>query len=132
MAHYVKVTQGVFDAVKLLLKSGAKYDDIKKYFNIGKDIIGYINHSETYEEYKHALYEKNHKNRVTKEQVAAIKAKEAAKAEEPPVQKTQVVIPYHVIEKLDKTNEYLKAISNKLAFIVDELCGVKTNAEQDH
>ena len=110
MAHYVKVTQGVFDAVKLLLKSGAKYDDIKKYFNIGKDIIGYINHSESYEEYKHVLYEKNHKNRVNKEQVAAIKAKEAAKSEEPPVQKTQVVIPYHVIEKLDKTNEYLKAI----------------------
>ena len=127
MARYVKVTPGVFDAIKLLLKNGAKYDEIKKYFNISKEIIGYINHSETYEEYKHAVYEKNNRR---KEQVAAIKAKEAAKTEEQPAQKTQVIVPYHVMERLDKTNEYLRVISNKLAFIVDELCGVKTNAKQ--
>ena len=130
----VKVTKGIFDAVKLLLASGAKYAEIMKYFNLSKATISYINHAESHEEYLIALQVHNERNRKA---VAAIKAKEKEQTENPVSEKAvsqvvQVQLPYTLTQEMKRQNALLEGISNKLAFIVQELCGVKVNAESDN
>lgn len=135
MAGNIKVTKGVFDAVKLLLQSGATASEIKKYFNICGDVVGWIRHAETYEEYTNANYERNQR-RIEKRQKAAvaIKAKEqqAEQRTEHPAQDVKqtvmVQLPYILTQEIKRQNELLEAISNKLAFIVQDLYGGKTDA----
>lgn len=134
-----KVTQGIFDAVKLLLSNGATFNEIKKYFDISNPTISVINHSETIEDYFNAL-QTQAERKAKRRRVAAIKAKENGQEEEhrpePQViehrQTVTVQATWQMTQEMQKTNELLKQISNKLAFIVDELCGVKSNAESDN
>ena len=136
----LKVTRGIFDAAKLLMENGANNTEIAKYLNVSKDVVSFIRKAETYEEYQTIMYE--YSQRVRKRAIEAKKqeqAKEVPQQTPPPqiVEHTQTVTvkaTWEMMQEMKKTNELLKAISNKLAFIVDELCGVKggTNAESDH
>lgn len=148
-----KVTKGIFDAVKLLLENGATYSEISKYMKISTYLVTIINRSETYEEYLDNVYELSCKKNEARKaariaakkaaEKAAEKAKVPEKKEEPkqeePIRETAAPeAPTHVVEhkqtvvvqatwamtqEMQKTNKLLECISNKLAFIVDELCG---------
>lgn len=135
----MKVTKGVFDAVKLLLQSGATASEIKKYFDICGDVVAWIRQAETYEEYINANYERNQR-RIENRKKAAIAAKsKEQQAEQKTEQRTEqpaqdvkqtvmVQLPYILTQEIKRQNELLEAISNKLAFIVQDLYGGKTDA----
>ena len=133
----IKVTQSVFNAVKTLLKGGASVTECAKYMKIGMNSAYIIRNSDSYEEYLNARYALSMKNKQAKAE--AQKAKEVPKAEpkaEPQVepqtveQKQTIVVQasHYMLEEQKKTNELLTLISNKLAFIIDELVGVKPGA----
>lgn len=129
----LKVTKGIFDAAKLLMGNGANNTEVAKYLKVSTDVVSFIRRAETYEEYQAIMYEYSQN---MKKRAAAIKAKETPKEEPPQIvehrQTVTVQATWQMTQEMQKTNELLKQISNKLAFIVDELCGVKTDAEPDN
>ena len=153
---YTKVTETLFDAVKLLIKGGAKNAECAKYMNISTATVSVIRNSETYLEYKQNMHAISGSERKRKQkQAAAIAAKAKAEAEaqeqakqaqeqakkqeetpqEMPQSKTvehkynvTIQATHYMEEQQKRTNELLTIISNKLAFIVDELTGVRTGA----
>lgn len=140
MANYNKITESKYKAVKLLLKSGATVKEAAEYMDISEITVYSIRNTEDYTEYLSIAAEKALQR---KKQIAAMKAKEEPKAE--PAEEPKGVVPVQTVKQmvvvqlshetrmeLQKTNQLLTQISNKLAFIVDELCGVKVDAKQDH
>ena len=138
--YHKKITQGMFEAVKICLQSGNSVAQTAKFMKLSNDVVAMIRDAENLDEYRAAMYAKGQRR---KEQVAAIKAKEAKKAEEPkepeaPAQvvehKTTVVVQatHYMESELKKHTELLTQISSKLAAIIDDLYGVKADAEQDH
>ena len=134
----LKVTKGIYDAAKLLIENGANNTEVAKYLKVSTDVVSFIRRSETYEEYQTIMYEYSLKMR---QRAAAIKAKEEPKEEPKPETPPQIVehrqtvtvqATWQMTQEMQKTNELLKQISNKLAYIVDELCGVKADAKPDH
>ena len=126
-----KVTQGVFDAVKILFQSNGNAAEIARFMKLSNDVVYMIRDAETLEEYRALMYAKCEKRKKNK-QVAAIKAKESeTKAEPQKVVETktvQVQASHYMCEEQRKTNELLTLINQKLAFIVFELTGVKQDA----
>ena len=136
-----KVTESTWKAIKTLLKGGATYKEICEYMNIASSTVSQIKSSETYEEYKHKVYLTSGYYRKKMAAIEAAKQKEEkkkAKEEdekvvpvvEPQETKTQVVehrqtiqitATHYMMEELKKANELLTLLSNKLAFVVDEL-----------
>ena len=130
-----KVTQGVFDAVKICLESGNSVSETAKFMKMAWDTVQLIRDAETLEEYKASAYERTKKFK----QVAAIIAKQNTKQEVKQEEKTEVkpeepvknptVIKieatHYMMQELQKTNELLTGISAKLAQIVSDLYGVK-------
>ena len=127
-----KVTQKIYDAVKVLFESGATYKEVADFFKFSVATANSIKASETYEEYKQIAIARSGK-------VRAIKAKEKAKEEEqkqeeqrkqeaqkksepkPDETRGTIQIPFYITQEIRKQNELLTQISNKLAFIVEAL-----------
>ena len=112
-----KVTEGIFNAVKLLTNGGASVDEIAEYLSISPATVSRIRSSQNMDEYKNAAI------------AAYMNYRHKTKKPEPPaVEETPKVSGMsgnyqmnRVIELLKAQNETLTLISNKLAFIVDEL-----------
>lgn len=126
MANWNKLTEGQYKAIKTLLRGGATQKEAAEYMQVSASTVCDINQSETFEEYQNMKAEKY----LASKQVAAIKAKE--KADEKPQevvkevrQTVTIQATHYMMQKLEETNSLLKLISNKLAFIVDELCGTE-------
>jgi hypothetical protein len=132
MANWNKLTEGQFKAIKTLLRGGATQKEAAEYMQVSTNTAFWVAKAETFEEYQHMNAERH----LEHKRVAAIKAKEAEKtaAQATPAQPAapQVVeyrqnvtiqATHYMMQKLEETNSLLKLISNKLAFIVDELCG---------
>lgn len=132
-----KVTINVFNAVKILFENGAKSGEVGKYMKLSPDVVSMIRKSETYEEYRNLMYTKSssyrkrmaaikakeQKAKEVAEEVGAIPASELIK-EEPKEERKQMIMlqaSHQLLEEFRKQNELLTLISNKLAFIVDEL-----------
>ena len=127
-----KMTENKFTAIKLLLKSGATQKEAAEYLDVSLATVYRVHTAETFEEYKNALA-------VTARAMAAKRKdnKPAGRAatETPgnapkqPVQTIEaqhpatVQLPFYVMEQLRKTNELLTGISQKLAYIVEDLYG---------
>ena len=124
-----KVTQGIFDAVKICLNSGNNISETATFMKMSWNVVSMISKSETLEEYKAAMYEYNSRKQTQKK---AIMAKEKEKTEATQVvehRQTVTVQATHYMEtELRKQTELLTVISNKLAAIIDDLYGVKGNA----
>lgn len=126
----MKVTKGIFKAIKILLDSGESQTNCAEQFDLSRQTMRLINMSETYEEYKHNSIVNSTQY---KKKMAAIKAKdnEAFERDEPTQQVAnykptiQIQATHYMMEELRKQNELLAGISNKLAFIVEELTGKK-------
>lgn len=139
MAYQKKVTQSKFNAVKTLLKGGATVREVMEYLELSDNTVYLIKQAETLVEYENMIAEKALRDK----QRAAIKAKEREQAAQPqaqpqdkPVevvkevrQTVTVQATHFMMEEMRKTNELLTCISAKLAFIVDELCGVPQKKE---
>ena len=98
-----KVTEKMFKAIKLLLKSGETTVGIAEYMGISDSTVSNIKNSETYEEYRHKVYvssgayrkkmaamkakeEKEKKAKEVAEEVGAVPASELKKEEQPATQ----------------------------------------------
>ena len=143
MAGKVKVTIGIFMAIKSLLKDGATRKECCEYFGLNDATIGHIKNSETYEEYKHKVYTtsptyrkkmaaikaKEEKAKEVAKQVNAVPASELVKEEKKEVKEERQTIvvqaSHYMLEEQKKTNELLTLISNKLAMIITDLYGGK-------
>lgn len=133
----IKVDERLWWAVKTLIKGGSTNKDAAEYFEISVNTVSRIAASETYDEYKqmiaaaHAQYRKP-KMRLPEKPVEKQPEKTTEESEEPKPQviehKQSITIQatHYMMTELQKTNELLTGISAKLAFIVDELCGVKS------
>lgn len=135
MANWNKLTERQFNAIKTLLKGGATQAEAAEYMRVSHNTAFWVNKAENYEEYMQMQAERALKQK----RVAAIKAK-GEPQEKPQEIKQQTPAPqivehrqtvtvqatHYMAQEMQKTNELLKQISAKLAFIVDELCGVKT------
>lgn len=141
------VDQKMFDCVKILLQSGATYNEIKKYTGLCNDAIARIKSAENWTEYQNIMADMRAKWKQKYARKAAAQeaeAKKAAKEKEPepepelkPVQQTvehrqnvTIQTTYYVSQKLDAIQELLKALNAKLAFVVDELVGIPVKKEE--
>lgn len=140
-----KITKSIYDCVKLLTKGGATIKECADYLKIGESTVSRIRQSESYEDYKSAAKaaffgyskkkaEQEEQKKVEDEQK---KQEELKKQEEnelknrlnaspfqpvqPVVQTVQVQATHYMMEELRKMNQTLTLISNKLAFIVEQL-----------
>lgn len=140
------IDKKMFDCIKILLEGKASYTEIQDFTNVGRTTISRIAHSESWEDYEQqmaamrAAWHCRVAEKKAAEQAAADRAREekekAAKAAAEAVKavpaaslvpqpKTDPVYGANrICELLTHQNELLKVISNKLAFIVDELTGV--------
>lgn len=139
MANWDKMTESKFRAVKLLLNGGASVKEAAEYMQMSTATVYIIKNAENIDEYNAIRTARDSKRK----QAAAINAKKDEPKPAPetaPAPVKQVMNPtvikveatHYMMQELQKTNELLTAISAKLAFIVDELCGVKPNAKQDY
>ena len=129
----LKVTEEVFETVKLLCKGGASIDKCASITGLSHATITYIKRANTYEEYKDIVYKNSsgYKNKLKKEEEAkAIKEKEATvpKEEEAPTphvvehhQTVTIVADQYMAEQLKKQTELLTLINNKLTLIAEDL-----------
>lgn len=141
--YKVKITMNVFIAIKTLLENGASLKECAKYMKISYATAKYIKAAENYDEYKAILADisARRKEREKKEREAKKPAAEPApklpEKQEPQVQVVEhrqtvmVQATWQMMQEMQKTNKLLECISNKLAFIVDELCGTKGGKEVD-
>ena len=123
MAKYKQMTQSRFNCAKRLIQSGATVEEICDYMAMGSSTVARIRAAESLEEYKNMTYVA----------VRAARASEKEKEPEPAPQVQEVihkheqsvtlVANHYMAEELRKQTELLTLISNKLAFIVDELTG---------
>ena len=144
MAGKIKVTKGVFEAIKTLTKGGASIDECVEYMGVSHATVSRIRAAENYEDFQQsrrlaAIAVK--RERELKEQQEQQKKEREKPAEKPveqpahiahisqPVQpqviehrQTVTVQATHfMMEEMRQQNELLKAISNKLAYIVEQL-----------
>lgn len=125
MATPRKVTPGIFAAAKRLQASGASLNEVCEYFNLSDRTVYRIFNNETFEDYNADTWEK-------RQQAKAIAVKE--KEPEPAVQVVRheheqsvtIIANHYMAEELKTQSRLLELISNKLAFIVDELTGTNT------
>lgn len=124
-----KVTESMFGAVKLMLRGGATLKECADYMQISTGTVNVIKASETFDEYCHNMLIRSRKAKGK----WPAKKPEENKPEQKPEQKPEPVqtvkheqtivvqASHFMLEEQKKTNELLTLISNKLAFIVDEL-----------
>ena len=127
----VKITEKLFKAVKIMLEGGATYEEVKDYLGVSLQTCARIKHSENYADYKNILAAMAVKNKGYKQAKANPKPVEEKPVEKPveenPVQVVEhrqnvtIQATHYMMQEMQKTNELLKEISNKLAFIVEQL-----------
>lgn len=142
------VTKARFDCVKTLLKSDTPISDISEYLTMSRQTIRRIKSVETYEEYKNETWRQTAAAKAKKaeerkrERERYEKEKETVHAEfekvgqpvtsaavqvpklqqpSPQPQSVTIVANHYMAEELRKQTELLKLISNKLAYIVEQL-----------
>lgn len=128
MAKFPPITEKTFNAVKILLKGGAKAAEISDYLGISRSSIDRIKASETFEEFlearraaafmaKKAAEEKLKEEKQKEEEPAGGTSEQVIRKE----QSVTIIANHYMAEELRKQTELLTLISNKLAFIVEQL-----------
>lgn len=122
------VTEEMFGMVKALVAGGARNVDIIKYTGLSDLTIGRIRHAKDMEAYRAVVAESKRKTREKKEKAEEVKAEEKKEYAKPVAEDTVIpvaqVSAYQVnrlIEKVSEQNEFLKLISAKMVYIVEQL-----------
>ena len=126
-----KVTESLFYAAKALINAGAPYKEVTKYFNISDATCKLIKGAENFNEYKNMIAAACAKNRARKAKKEEAKEKKEVvldKVEtDPPVQVVEhrqsvtIQATHFMMQEMQETNKLLKEISNKVAFLVEQL-----------
>lgn len=118
MAKGVPVTESVFKAIKLMLAGGATQKEISELLKVGASVVSTAKKAETFEEYKELM----------NNTFSARKKAQQKEPTAPPVpqviehrQTIQVQATHYLTEELREIKELLKGMSNKIAFIVEDL-----------
>ena len=132
MKSTAKIDAKKFKAIKILLEAGSTYREAAEYMEISLSTVGRIAATDTYEEYQQltrSSYYAIKKAAEEKKKAAA----EPEKAEKPEPEQGvkapggtlsnsyQINRMYEMMKQMTET---MVLISNKLAYIVDDLCGV--------
>lgn len=120
-----RITEDEFNKVKLLQHMNALTKrQIAEIVGRSYEALKRVFETDSYEEYLKMRYE-NSKERNVKRPLDKQPAPQGTI--QPPVNPTVVRVEatHYMMQELQKTNELLTAISRKLAFVVDELCGTK-------
>lgn len=131
-----KVDERMWWAVKTLLKGGSTLTDASEYFMLSVNTCSRIKQSESYEDYKQALAAMHAAYRKQKSKLPEKQEEKKEEAENKPQviehrQSVTIQATHYMMTEMQKTNELLTAISAKLAFIVDELCGTKGGSDHE-
>lgn len=127
-----KVTPQIFNTVKTLLNSSVPVSQICDMLKLSSGVVYWIKGSDDLQAYKRKVLEQKARSNEKKQW------KEAKKEELPPEPAPQVVehrqtvtiqATNYMMEEMRKTNELLTVISNKLAYIVEDLYGSKKTEE---
>ena len=141
-----KVTNTLYDCVKLMLNGKGSVEEIAEYLSISKATVYRISKAQTFQEYKDNmsanLYMRQKAMKAKAEAEAKAKAEAETEVKTPAVAAQAVQQPAQLLltdmqmkggvlsanyqmnrmyDAMTKQNELLTLISNKLAFIVDEL-----------
>ena len=129
----LRVTQGIFNAVKTLQKGGATNKECADYMHISSATVSMIRNSEDYTEYKNKMVELSASHREKRKMESDANGKGIAQpknVDQIPTGEGKIVehrqtvtiqATHYMEQELRKTNELLTQISAKLAFFVDEL-----------
>lgn len=125
MANYNKMTESKYTALKILLNGGATVKEAAQYMQVSTAVVYAVKNTADFAEYcqnsaeRDARRKQNAAIRIKAEQAA----KEATKEPErqPGTAMTSTYQMNRVYEALKTQNEFLKLISEKLAFIVEQL-----------
>lgn len=137
MANYnIKITKSKFDAIHILCDSKMPKVDVAKYLKLSTTSVAEVMKFSTYEEYQQqrAINALNKKKAYARKKNAEQKAanntteNEEDEPEQPDrtAENRQTIIvqaSHYMLAEQKRTNELLESISNKLAFIVEELTG---------
>ena len=132
MAANTFITEKMFNAVKIMIKGGASNVEIAEYMNLGSTTVSRIKNSETWEDYLQRKREMAFYARKANEKKNAEPQNQPEPPKEQIVKHEQTVTiqaTHYMMQELQKTNELLKLISNKLAMIVEDLYGAKGEAK---
>ena len=114
-----KIDLKTFKAVKTMLCGGATTEETAEFLEISQATVSRIRQSETWEEYHQiiaAMYAKQ--NALEKQKSQPVVESIPVPA---PTPLNQAYLNNRVYELLKEQNEMLKLISNKMAFIVEQL-----------
>jgi len=121
------LTQKKYSAIKIMLKAGTPVSEIVEYMEVSESVIYRVKNTEDYDEYQQsrrtaAIMAKGRENAAeqTPQQVEHIHHHE---------QSVTVIANHYMAEELRKQTELLTTISNKLAYIVDDLYGTSQKQE---
>ena len=123
-----KITENIYNAVKLILKGGSSTKEAAQVMGISTNSVLRIEKAASYADYLETAYQ-NGSARYKKPEP------EPAKPEAPAVQVVEhrqnvtIQATHYMQKELEKTNELLTLISSKLACIIDDLYGVKAKEE---
>ena len=123
MIKRTRITENIYNAVKLILRGGAKMTEAATAMGISVNSVHRINKANTYDEYVNMAYMNGSARYREQEKEEQAKKQPQDSAREKSEAKTVVTVPWQVTQEMRKTNELLESISRKLAFIVDELTG---------
>lgn len=127
------LTESMYKAIKILLNGGASVPEAAEYMKVSHTTVYYIRATENYEEYLQHKDELIARRKARNAAVAINVKKKEEEKKEPQViehrQSVTLVANHYMAEQLQKQTELLTLISNKLAFIVDELCGTGVKKE---
>ena len=127
------ITFTKFNAIKILLQGGAGVDEICQTLAVTEFTVVLVQKCEDYDQYKKECNSLKYLARKQKE------ANRQTKKQEPQTPPTQViehrqsvtlVANQYMAQELQKQTRFLELISNKLAFIVDELVGTEKGMDK--
>lgn len=111
----VKITKTIFSAIKTLQQGGAKPAEAAGYMNISPSQAGRIFKCESFEEYENETY------RIVTTMRNSKQINNDEKQSKEVHHTVEIQATHYMMEELKKQTKLLELLSNKIAFIVDEL-----------
>ena len=127
MIERKRITENIYNAVKMILKGGATAQETADAMGISTNSVYRINKCGTYAEYVNLAYMNGSARyrEATKEETEQKAEQKAEQIAEPMKQQGGTLSAGYqmnrIYEALKEQNEILRLLSNKVAFIVDEL-----------
>ena len=122
-----QVTPERFRAVKQMIAGGAIHREVAEVMDLSVHTVGMISRAASLEEYRETVNDRKYASRTPqrfKPRLASPPAPVPSPTPSPAPVPSPLAGQYQmnrIMEALKEQNEHLKLISNKLAFIVDEL-----------